>query len=107
MKVKCQNAVDSGGYDQVGYQLRGDWLAAGCLFFLLGEGVVGDDRRDPRRGSPLRSVDHEKQFHEGGSGRVAHRMDDETVRSTHVFLELDPGLAVLPGSDVGPSQRRL
>ena len=94
VQVHCQNAVGSGGGDQVGDELGRDRVARLGLAVLAGVAEIGDYSRNPAGGGALERVDHDEQLHNVVVDGVTGGLDDEHVAAAHGFIDGNVDFAV-------------
>src|SRR5690349_5048455 len=74
--VALDHAVDAGGDDEVGHELRRDRRARRDLAVLAGVAVVRDDGGDRSGGGAAERVDHDQELHHAVVHRRAGGLDD-------------------------------
>ena len=94
VQIHRQHAIDAGGGEQIGDELRGDRHARLVFAILPGVAEERDDRRDPRRARPPRRIHHDEQLHQVLIRRRTGRLDDENIAPADVVVDLDERFAV-------------
>ena len=98
VEIHGQDAVRTGGGDEICNELCGDGVAALGLAVLTGIAEVGDDRRDAAGGGSAHGVDHDQQLHKVVVYGLAGGLNDENVGAAHGFVNGNGAFAV---SEVG------
>ena len=101
MQIHREDAVGSGGDQEIGYQLGGD-RHAGLVFAILPRiAIEGQHRRDARRAGPTQRVHHDEHLHQVMVRRRRRGLNQKYVFATHVLLDFDEGLAIRKRLDGG------
>ncbi len=99
VQIHGQDAVHTGGGDEVGDEFGRDGNAGLVLAILAGVTEERDDHRDAGGAGAAGGIDHDEELHQVLVGRRTGRLDDENVAPADVFVDLYEGLAVREGAD--------
>ena len=94
VQIHGQHALNSGGRQKVGHQLRGDGHAWLILAVLACIAEKRDHRRDAGGTRSPGGIHQDQELHQVLVGGRAGRLDDEDVAAANVFVDLDEGFAV-------------
>src|SRR5919107_2252148 len=94
VQVDADQAVGTGGLEQVGHQPGRDRLPAAVLLVLPGVAVERHDAADPLGRRALERVGHQQLLHDPLVDRRGVALDDERVAAAQALLEAHVDLAV-------------
>ena len=99
MQVHRQNAVRTGGCDQVGNEFGCDRVARARLSVLPGIPEIRDDGGDAPCACPAGRVDEDKKLHQIVVDRRRRGLNDEQIPAAHRLVKMDRRFAVGKFSD--------
>jgi hypothetical protein len=94
VEVEADDAVRSGGNEQVTHHASRDRFARAPLLVLSGVAVEGHDRCDPLRRRALECVDHDQLLHDVEVDRRRVALDHEGISAADTLRVVDVDLAV-------------
>jgi len=102
-----QRAAGSGGFEQIGDQLGGNWNARLVFAVLARLAVIRQHGRDSPRGSAFESVNHQQKFQQVVVHRIMARLNDKNIGAAHIFQNLKIYLAIAEAAQHGFAQRNV
>lgn len=94
VQIHAEDAIDAGGSKEIGNELGGDGHSGLILAILAGIAVEGHDGGDAAGTGAAHRIHHDQQLHEVVVGGWAGGLNDESVRPTDTFLDLNEALTV-------------
>jgi len=99
VQIHRQDAIGSGGDEQVGDQLGGDGNARLILAILTRIAVERDHGRDAVGGGTTGCIDHDEQLHQVVIRRRAGRLDQINIRAADVLVDLHKRFPIREAGD--------
>lgn len=87
VQVHAEHPIGAGGLQEVGHQTRPDADARLILLVTTRVWEAGQDGGDATGRSTLERVDHEEGLHEAVIDRRCHRLNDEHIPVTDIFVD--------------------
>lgn len=94
MEVHGEDAVGSGGGEEVCDELCGDGVVGLGLAVLAGVAEIGNDGGDASGGGAAAGVDHNEELHQVVVDRITGGLDKKNVRAAHRFVKGNGDLSI-------------